>query len=498
MIKHCVLYSGGFMKRRIFCFILFLFVFISLLFVKSFKKEEIDYSVSPVKKNNNTLSMMLENDDGVYEYTTSDSWPQKGYSFNAELSKCENGGELSWDDVSKKIYMSGNVSDKCYVYFDKMPLGKICEGQNMATCFKENYTFDNALYHHDKSLENSAEDNSYRYSGGDFIITQKAIDAGFTELGDLDITSEHNEGLIKFYCDGQKSRLGTLCKSEYYYLLGNDTDNKYITNYRDVTNKAIELGYLKKDNVKNYVCFGSDMTDCPEDNLYRIIGIFDGNVKLIKAYSASRSLLGEDGGFYGCYDWSNDFHSFYYGSNVFDNEFTNCSSYYWNNATGTNIWSESNLNTINLNTNFLNNFSQEWRDKIETINWNIGSNSFDNLVSTPQNTYKNDVQTSSAKYKAKIGLLSISEYFYGVSPVLWQSNFNGKWDFNMWIKVGTSEQLITTISDTNNSLSLYMGFPVDWFTVNKNVTQVRPAFYLKSTINLLHGLGTIDEPYRIS
>ena len=100
MIKHCVLYSGGFMKRRIFCFILFLFVFISLLFVKGFKKEEIDYSVSPVKKNNNTLSMMLENDDGVYEYTTSDSWPQKGYSFNAELSKCENGGELSWDDDS--------------------------------------------------------------------------------------------------------------------------------------------------------------------------------------------------------------------------------------------------------------------------------------------------------------------------------------------------------------------------------------------------------------
>ena len=95
------------MKRRIFCFILFLFVFISLLFVKSFKKEEIDYSVSPVKKNNNTLSMMLENDDGVYEYTTSDSWPQKGYSFNAKLSKCENGGELSWDDVSKKYICLG-------------------------------------------------------------------------------------------------------------------------------------------------------------------------------------------------------------------------------------------------------------------------------------------------------------------------------------------------------------------------------------------------------
>ena len=29
-------------------------------------------------------------------------------------------------------------------------------------------------------------------------------------------------------------------------------------------------------NPNNYVCFGSDVTPCPEDNLYRIIGVFDG------------------------------------------------------------------------------------------------------------------------------------------------------------------------------------------------------------------------------
>ena len=38
--------------------------------------------------------------------------------FNSELSKCENGGELSWDNEKKVVLMSGNVSDKCYVYFD--------------------------------------------------------------------------------------------------------------------------------------------------------------------------------------------------------------------------------------------------------------------------------------------------------------------------------------------------------------------------------------------
>lgn len=68
----------------------------------------------------NSVSMMLETkaNSGNYEMTTRDSWPTEGYIFNSELSKCENGGDLSWDNEKKVVLMSGNVSDKCYVYFD--------------------------------------------------------------------------------------------------------------------------------------------------------------------------------------------------------------------------------------------------------------------------------------------------------------------------------------------------------------------------------------------
>ena len=484
------------MKRRIFCFILFLFVFISLLFVKSFKKEEIDYSVSPVKKNNDTLSMMLENDDGVYEYTTSDSWPQKGYSFNAELSKCENGGELSWDDVSKKVYMSGNVSDKCYVYFDKMPLGEICEGQNMATCFKENYTFDNALYHHDKSLENSAEDNSYRYSGGDFIITQKAIDAGFTFLRDLDNTS--NEGVIKFYCNDEKLTLGDKCllSQSYYYLLGNNTENKYST-YSEVLTKAVELGYVKKDNVNNFVCFGSNDDICPEDNLYRIVGIFGDNVKLVKGYPATRKLLGEDVAYYGYYKntkfWSHNLSSLYASDEI------NYSNYYWNKATGTNKWSESDLNKVNLNKNYVNNIGASWSDKIETYKWHTKGDTYENLTTNINQVYKNEISNdNSSLYEAKIGLLYVSDYYYGIDKSYWNSPYYSRFDVTDWLVFGGEENFITPISNTTKAMATYGGAPVEWNTVNNNLFDVRPAFYLKNTINLLHGLGTIDEPYRIS
>ena len=38
-------------------------------------------------------------------------------------------------------------------------------------------------------------------------------------------------------------------------------------------------------NPNNYVCFGSNEANCLEDNLYRIIGVFNNQVKLIKATS---------------------------------------------------------------------------------------------------------------------------------------------------------------------------------------------------------------------
>ena len=74
-----------------------------------------------VKKSHDTISMMLETDagSGNYEMTTRDSWPTEGYVFNSTLSKCENGGELLWDDTTKKVVFNGTTSDKCYVYFDK-------------------------------------------------------------------------------------------------------------------------------------------------------------------------------------------------------------------------------------------------------------------------------------------------------------------------------------------------------------------------------------------
>ena len=244
------------------------------------------------------LSMMLETDidSGNYELTTRESWPTSGYKFNLELSKCENGGELSWDDENKRVLMSGNVSDRCYVYFDKiMTLSEFVIAQYNGVQGNNN------IYYHDSTLENGAGDNSYRYAGS-------------------------------------------------------------------------------SDTTNNYVCFGSDAATCPEDNLYRMIGVFDGQVKLIKATEASSSLLGTNGA---C-GYSNGYGNLYYWSTLnscpssttgYINDNSNNAMFVSNRknslAAGNpdadrycNLWKYSTLNTINLNTNFLTNTGSKWTELI--------------------------------------------------------------------------------------------------------------------------------------
>ena len=123
----------------------------------------VEDSVNNQTKITKGISMNLEQTAGAgdYKIVTQSNWPTEGYKFNAELSKCENGGEISWDDTKKAVIVSGNLSDKCYVYFDIYQL-------TLAEYIKSQYTGtqgDNALYYHNSTLTNGAGDNSYRYAG---------------------------------------------------------------------------------------------------------------------------------------------------------------------------------------------------------------------------------------------------------------------------------------------------------------------------------------------
>ena len=104
-------------------FSLILLLFVIILYSNKYKKQVYTEEGKNQIRTGTSISMMLETkyNSGNYEPSSSSEWPKEGYTFNAERSKCENGGTLSWNVETKSVVLTTKVSDKCYVYFDVVP-----------------------------------------------------------------------------------------------------------------------------------------------------------------------------------------------------------------------------------------------------------------------------------------------------------------------------------------------------------------------------------------
>ena len=421
----------------------------SFYLFKGYKKDALVYENNKIKPSSSGIAMMLETSagSGNYEMTTRSEWPTEGYVFNANLSKCENGSELSWDNENKKVLMNGNKSDKCYVYFDvyvKPTIANTCSsGTNLASCIK---TFGDKgpsvsnIYHHDASLTNGAGDNSYRYAGA-------------------------------------------------------------------------------SDQVNNYVCFGSNVTPCPTDNLYRIIGVFGDKVKLIKSDYATSTLLGADGDYKQAYTATGYSSSSYKGNNL-----ANVAAYTWNyknntsinSGYGSNTWSTSLLNKTNLNTNFIKNIGDDWAAKIDATTWKVGGNTWANIGTQPAKTaYQNEIvnpvttnsQDNKTEYSAKIGLMYVSDYMYAAPQDKWTlvgyNANNAKIDYRAatsvnWMHMGLYEWTISrNAANAYIVFNVYIAGSVHHYTANDTLA-VRPVFYLSSSVNYASGSGSANDPIVIN
>lgn len=58
--------------------------------------------------------MMYETEanSGEYQVSSDTKWPQEGYAFNEQLSGCENGSTLIWNDENKRVLLQTNTSNK--------------------------------------------------------------------------------------------------------------------------------------------------------------------------------------------------------------------------------------------------------------------------------------------------------------------------------------------------------------------------------------------------
>ena len=397
-------------KKITIILLVFLAIFSTIMLVVNKDNVEITNEVgNKSKKSNNLLTMNLEQTAGAGDYktVTQSEWPTEGYKFNTELSRCENGSELSWDDVNKKILMSGVSADKCYVYFDIARFDKLCNTSTLACHVAKLYTGtqgENGIYYHNTSLTNGAGDNNYRYVGA---------------------------------------------------------------------------------NPNNYICLGSDATTCPDDNLFRIIGVFGDKVKVIKDKSVVKM--------------------------------------HWD-TSNYNTWSISSLNTY-LNGTYLTSIGT-LSDKIDVATWKVGGNTWDNIsVSTAKEVYDYEIKnpsttasTGETEYSAKIGLMYVSDYMFAVlqdnwTLVAYNSNDATK-DYRAvkaenWLYLGSDEYTITRSSKYSFEVfAIYSSGEVYSYSVSCNSDEplpcsvyakyARPSFYLISSVEYSGGTGTSSDPIRIN
>ena len=496
--------------------------------------------------NNSFLTLMLEQSDGSYQESTSNTWPSGNYAFNETLSRCENGGELKWDREKGIVNLLSNKSDACYVYFDlynvveitnvsatkttnsvtltvtvdagENPVDKYYFSKDGGNSYQEsaspNYTFSNLtpnttytfqvyakdtlgyesneevikvttdnyvnpvvnsvtatsvtnntitvsvsasggtnaigtyMYSINNGSYQSSSSNTYTFSGlsagTSYTIKVKVKDTNNIESSEYQITAKTDDTVL--LADYIKSKYTSQGSNGLYYHTSSLANSAGDNSYR-----------YAGANPNNYVCFGSDAATCPSANLYRIIGVFGNEVKLIKSTS------------YGRYAWDSG---------------------------RDNTWSSSDIKNT-LNTTYLNSLSSTWQNKIANHTWYVGGHTTSSA--TPKEFY--NAESSGTTWSGKIGLMYVSDYGYAASNNYWTTDmydYDGGEYNSDWMHLGSTEWTISRRSDgTTSAFHVYSAGYVGNYSVS-NSNAVRPSFYLTSSTSYVSGSGTSADPIRIS
>ena len=235
-------------------------------------------------------------------------------------------------------------------------------------------------------------------------------------------------------------------------------------NYTNADQEAEDNSYRYSGaNPNNYILFAND--------LWRIIGVFDTEVKIIKNTSI------------GNYWW--------YGRQGV--------------ANASNYWGGDDLSlATTLNETYLNSLFLDFRNLISTHNWKSGGGSDLYLQNgTPKSAYNYEVgsNSSSTTYSAKIGLMYVSDYGYAANPDAWTTQmvyYNSSIATNNnWLLLGSTEWTISRCSNVSLQSFRIFGSGEVWRGSTRENGAVRPTIYLNSDVEYISGTGTQSDPFRI-
>ena len=238
----------------------------------------------------------------------------------------------------------------------------------------------------------------------------------------------------------------------------------------NLTNGAGDSSYRYAGaDVKNYICLGSSEATCPDDNLYRIIGVFGDNNHGIKDQQLVKVIKN-----------------------------TSIGNIKWNRS-NSNVWANASLNTT-LNSTFKTEKLSGFEDKIAEVSWRVSG--YSTSAATVKTVYTAEITNATKTHTAKIGLMYPSDYGYATTPDYWTTNL---FDYDTaaknkdWLFLGSYEWLLSPGSgdfngawNVNSSGRAYNNGGVVY------ASAVRPSFYLLSSVKYVFGSGTSSLPIRIN
>ncbi len=239
------------------------------------------------------------------------------------------------------------------------------------------------------------------------------------------------------------------------YLINHSAELGLVQLNDNLVNSNFDYSYrYTGDNPSNYICFGTDDEVCSIDNLYRIIGVIDGKVKIIKDSSIGPIAFDETA----------------------TNHFINTSMYTY------------------LNETFYNTFSEVWQNKISTNTYYVNGIVLD-TNNTIKDIYDLEMNNLGSTVECKIGLMYVSDYNYGSMVSNW--NDYSLISNNNWLNIGIDNWLLTRNSGDNNSNYYINSSGIISSATVEQTYFIRPVFYLDSTISITGGNGLETNPYRI-
>ncbi len=249
----------------------------------------------------------------------------------------------------------------------------------------------------------------------------------------------------------------------------------------------------------NYVCFGSEENPCPEENLYRIIGVmptqnsengaYENRVKLIKVLDW-QGITVENGGTY----------------------HEDKKGYRWNQI-NSNQWEKSTLQKI-LNDEFLNSLN-EFKTYIDLAKWYLGApngKEYNNYSSrqyySMERSNTKGYSQGSISYLGKIGLMYPSDYGYAIGKTYRDVTINSNKDiystswlfFKEYTWCITPESMASIEYKKATSFCIHKLAHIGWQDVSylpTSIIHVHPTFYLKENVKYKKGDGKKENPYYI-